>query len=530
MSSRQFGACVHPREMPRFLLALLFVVPVSLAILLFTLLTNGLLVGIVLFVAFLVWFGFEISYALLIGNWILVSEHNYPRLNDLLNEVKETIGVKDRIDIVVFQRGEFNAYFQLLFARRAIFMNSELLAEGVTDDELRWLIGRFVGRIRAKRRMGPFRYLVSMVEQLLLFNFFIFPYERATAYTGDRVGLAAIKGDISAAVSAMNKLMVGRELGYSVNPAGVMRQYRRVKGSFFGFLGRLSSPLPHMLARYVDLVGHAEEAYPAAYRQFAAMNPSLEVAGGTRALVRATKKQGDAIPNLIGLGLLGGGTAIAAASTLSFVVLGPGFGRMGPMPSSLANLLPGTSGYSPADYSGDAYDPYATPAPAADTAVLDDTAYYEAAAAHTVDAYSAYLSNWPNGLHRTEAEAAIASLNPAAIIGAWTFRTQEFGCDGVAGCLITGNMDIQQGLDGALECRFDAAQVSSVARVDTEQVCTITQNADGLYIFTSQLVSASSPTYRPDSFELRREGDMLVGSLVSESSSDPMNIEFTRAQ
>ncbi|MEQ1618092.1 MAG: hypothetical protein ABL883_07080 [Terricaulis sp.] len=313
MTSQEFARCVHPRELPRLLLALLFAVPLTLVLLAAIFLTSGLALSVVLLIAFLFWFMFEVFYASLLGNWILVSQDNYPRLNDLLIEMKQRIGVQQKIDIIVYEQAAFTSFFSMLFARRAIFITSELVAQGVTDDELRWLIGRWVGWIRAKRRLGILRYVIALVEQFPAFNLFIYPYVRATVYTGDRVGLAAIGGDISTAISTMNKLMVGREVGYSVNPAGMVRQYRRVKGSFFGFLARLFWPLPHMNARYVDLIGFAEREYPSQAEQFANMNPSFQTSGGAWPLMRSTEKQGDGDSNAVGLSLFFGAIASAVA-------------------------------------------------------------------------------------------------------------------------------------------------------------------------------------------------------------------------
>src|SRR5262249_37308119 len=94
-------------------------------------------------------------------------------------------------------------------------------------------------------------------------------------YTGDRIALACITGDVSSAVSAMQKLFVGRQLGYTVNPNGILDQHRQVKGSIFAFLARLATSFPHMTARYVDLIGFAKERYPAQYARFEAENPGL---------------------------------------------------------------------------------------------------------------------------------------------------------------------------------------------------------------------------------------------------------------
>jgi hypothetical protein len=94
-------------------------------------------------------------------------------------------------------------------------------------------------------------------------------------YTGDRLAVAAINGDISSAISALQKLFVGRQLGYSLNPEGIIEQQRLVKGTFFAFLARLTSAHPHMTSRYVDLIVFAKTYFPVQFAQFEAANPGL---------------------------------------------------------------------------------------------------------------------------------------------------------------------------------------------------------------------------------------------------------------
>lgn len=189
---------------------------------------------------------------------------------------KQDLNFEKQVHIFVYQQGEFNACFRRFFARRAIFVNSELLDTSVTDQELKWLIARFVGQVKVKHKLGPLAWVIAFAQRLLIFNLFILPYERATAYTGDRLALKTIDGDINAAITAFNKLLVGRELGYSIDPSGIIQQNRQVKGSFFAFLARLGQPLPHTIPRYVDLIGFASRAFPTRFRQFAAENPSLQ--------------------------------------------------------------------------------------------------------------------------------------------------------------------------------------------------------------------------------------------------------------
>jgi hypothetical protein len=122
---------------------------------------------------------------------------------------------------------------------------------------------------------GPAGWLIHIVQLLGFTSVFTLPYDRAMVYTGDRLALAAIGGDISTAASAMQKLLVGRQLGYSVNPVGLVEQHRQVKGSIFAFWARLASPFPHATARYVDLLAFAKRRFPDPFARFEAANPGL---------------------------------------------------------------------------------------------------------------------------------------------------------------------------------------------------------------------------------------------------------------
>ena len=269
-----FLSLKHPLQPRRFALALFF------ALILFPLIAAGLVAGtvflIVPLIAFLLWMTARILFARFMGNSILVSELNYPRIHRMGEDLKSAIGYRKPVSIFVYEQGNFNAYLmKFFFYRRAVFLNSELLEAGVTDDELRWLIGRFIGYLRARRQAGFWGWTIRAAQRLLVFNLFLLPYERALVYTGDRIALAVITGDISCAISAMQKLFVGRQLGYSVNPNGILDQHRLVKGSIFALFARLFMAFPHMTARYVDLIGFAKGRFPAQYERFEAENPGL---------------------------------------------------------------------------------------------------------------------------------------------------------------------------------------------------------------------------------------------------------------
>ncbi len=275
MDRREFKSCIHPKELPRFWLACLVAVPLAILLVAASVMTFGLVALAILALVFLIWIGFRIFYAILVGNTVMVSDLNYPRVKQILDETKESIGVTKDIKVFIFDESAFLAAFTYIFARNAIFLAGALLEEGVNDKELRWIIGRFVGRIRAKRRLGVFTWMIELAERIAIFNFILLPYERATAYSGDRIALADIGGDIATAVAAMNKLYVGSKIGYALNPAGIVEQRRVISGSVFALLARLFSPMPHLTDRYVDLIGFARRNYRLEYQRFVAENPGF---------------------------------------------------------------------------------------------------------------------------------------------------------------------------------------------------------------------------------------------------------------
>jgi hypothetical protein len=273
MSNEQFYAFAYPKQNRRFYLALVF--SVLLFPLIAALLVAGTIFLIVPIIVLCVWLAARTLFAHLVGTTVLVSKLNYPRIHAIVEELKVSMGYEKPVYVFVYESSSFNAFLRHMFFRRAIFLNSELLETGVSDNEMRWLVGRFIGYLRARRQAGVLGWLIRAAQHALVFNLFLLPYERAMVYTGDRLAVAAIDGDLSSAVSAMQKIFVGRELGYSINPEGIIEQQRMILGTFFAFLARMASAFPHVTSRYVDLMVFGKTFYPAQYARFEAANPGL---------------------------------------------------------------------------------------------------------------------------------------------------------------------------------------------------------------------------------------------------------------
>jgi nitrate reductase NapE component len=402
LTKEEFYALKHPLQRRRFALALFF------ALILFPLigvaLVAGTLVLLVPFFAFLLWVGGRIMFARFMGNSILVSELNYPRIYNIGEDLKRVIDYHKPVNIFVYEQGNFNAFLaKFFFYRRAVFLNSELLEAGVTDDELRWLIGRFIGYLKMRRQAGFWGWTIRAAEPLLVFNIFLLPYVRALNYSGDRIALAVINGDITSSVSAMQKLFVGRLLGYSVNPSGLVDQHRQVKGSFFAFLARMGMSFPHMTARYVDLISFAKERYPEQYARFEAENPGLPANLGQLAALpnagpvpaRPDPVWGTLAAAVLFLGLI---------TLLGVKVVVPGLRQTGALPGLFA-------GHSqPADTAPDTTTapPPPPPSPAHTTTTEDQTQSFTSTAGR-------FSVQFPSPPTQKDQEAALSDGSSATI-------------------------------------------------------------------------------------------------------------------
>jgi len=119
LTVQQVEACIHPRQRPRFFLALLF----ALLLTPFVVVFGGLFLGLVPWIVFLIWVSAEVLFAHFTGNAILVSATNYPRIQELTGELKTTLGVDKQVNVFIFEQGMFNAYMTRLFFRRAVFLS-----------------------------------------------------------------------------------------------------------------------------------------------------------------------------------------------------------------------------------------------------------------------------------------------------------------------------------------------------------------------------------------------------------------------
>ncbi|MEQ9316936.1 MAG: M48 family metallopeptidase [Henriciella sp.] len=248
----------HPSETSRFLFALIVVVPLSLLALIYLVITLGLiLIPILLGLVFIR----NIVLANFLGNFVRVSEHNFPQIARWSDEVRAEIGYSKPIDVFVYEEGSFNAALVPILKKKAVLLNSETVHNS-GETELKWILGRFVGYLKGKKmRFWLFEVFLNSFENLLLFNFFLYPYERAAVLTGDRIGAYAAGFNQPRVLAAMTKLMVGPDVVGHVTPQGIAEQDAMLRRKpFFSLMARLFSPFPHMTRRYTEMLLFFREA------------------------------------------------------------------------------------------------------------------------------------------------------------------------------------------------------------------------------------------------------------------------------
>ena len=134
--------------------------------------------------------------------------------------------------------------------------------------ELTFLVARFIGALKAKHlRFDPVVMVVAGLEKLIFLNPFLYPYERATTYSGDQIGLACC-GSLPAALNVLGGLMVGAELAPRLGLRGLLWQAVSVRRHWLPRLRQLALAQPHLTNRYLNLLEFGSRLDPAGFAAF----------------------------------------------------------------------------------------------------------------------------------------------------------------------------------------------------------------------------------------------------------------------
>lgn len=268
-----FARAKYPKEDNRFVIAMAVGIPVTVIALILTLVSLGLILLYVGLTVFIVWISLSIAKMSLIGNSVRVSKDNFPEILEVYQEVKTKLNYNQNVPIYVVNEGEVNALLAKFFRTRFIVLNSELVKDMVGQPQKRaqmtWVISRFIGSLRAKHfRAQLLKVIFETIEKIKVFNLFLLPYERATQYTGDNIGML-VTGNVDASITALNKLLIGNDLAKDVAFRGIINQGVDLDQSpVFSFLARSFSSHPHLVNRYLNLLAFANKEFPEQFNKY----------------------------------------------------------------------------------------------------------------------------------------------------------------------------------------------------------------------------------------------------------------------
>lgn len=115
-------------------------------------------------------------------------------------------------------------------------------------------------------------------------------------------------------------------------------------------------------------------------------------------------------------------------------------------------------------------------------------------------------------------QAQAPQRQPAkAHLGEWAFKTDAYG----GRCVLTGRMRITEAPNGALSCRFDAAETCPERVATAKQTCTVERTGNSVRI-TSKVVQTNAQSYVPDNFEVELTSPDLMRGMMRSFHSAPV--------
>lgn len=263
----------HPSEYSRLVLAVTAsIIGVGVLVLILVIVYStplfelaGVVVLILLPVIGIIWLVLVVARARLLGNSLLLSRDSLPQLQQVVDTVRHRVGYNRRVDIYVSDSVDQPVTLATFMGTRVLILKASTVADLQTEDnrpQLEFVLGSVFGALKARHQQFILlSVLLEFETKLKVLNVFLSPYFRSTVYTGDQIG-AACCGSVTAALAAMNRLMVGKELGSSVLLDGLLNQAAEVRKHLLPRLGQLESAVPHLTNRYLNLLAFMAAEFP----------------------------------------------------------------------------------------------------------------------------------------------------------------------------------------------------------------------------------------------------------------------------
>jgi hypothetical protein len=279
------SALRHPTESSRFALALVAsTLVLSVAVFVLMLLGRSLEILLVLLVIgfsfFVLWLGLQLWRVRLLADGVQVSAESLPEVQAAMDVVRARLGYDRRVDVFVVDKvsrvmkvDAAPITLTSFFGVRVIVAEGGALGDLTSDRErqqLVFLLATFVGALKARHtQWSPFLMALELSGLPKLVFLFVYPWYRATVYTGDRIAYACC-GDLDLSLEVVYRLLVGKETAPHLRSAGLVQQALAVRRKVILRLAQLLRPVPHATNRYLDLLSFVADREPAAFDAFRA--------------------------------------------------------------------------------------------------------------------------------------------------------------------------------------------------------------------------------------------------------------------
>ncbi len=235
-----------PSEPTARMVMMLMAAPIAMFVLLYVLLTFGLL---------LIFIGFILVMKLMLQMFVLayiktnaieVTASQHPEYHEINQNFSARLGIEPPT-IYIIREGVFNAFAVKLAGNRLVVLYSEAvdaLIEGGGRRDVAFLIGHEL----AHHALGH----LDLIERFVMMgNWFIWVglwYSRCREVSCDRVALA-LTGDRELCKRAVVNMTIGTHLAKTTSVDAAIEQWRRHKDEFFVKYRTLYSTHPHNLYR-----------------------------------------------------------------------------------------------------------------------------------------------------------------------------------------------------------------------------------------------------------------------------------------
>ena len=323
------GALRHPYEGSRFAIALVAsALSVAFGVLVLVMIGQqseiALIVLLVVASLAAAWVLIQLWRIRLLADAVLVGPQTLPEVQAAVDTVRERLDFHGRLPVFVVDRiGRVMTGEAAAVTLTSFFGVNVLVAEGgalgdLSDEgdheRLVFVLATYFGAVKARTaQWTPFLYALQFTFLPKLVFPFVYPWMRATVYTGDRIAYACC-GDLNIGLEACYRALVGKEVAGHIQASGLTGQALTVRSRFLLRLTQLLRPVPHVTNRYLDLLSFAAVYEPAAYERFrGSLDPSVAAVDGVLHRLQKRRPSPVAIPVGVALSalLLIGGVVVA---------------------------------------------------------------------------------------------------------------------------------------------------------------------------------------------------------------------------